>query len=329
MKINRVRSEVASSYNQKFLSELLEKEEWKSLLNIDKEYLNILTGKYLKLFSNNSNKKYYISNLGRVGYIDFQGNLDILPVLLNSGTLQISIHSKSYEIHKLVAFLFIKNNDIINNQIVCRKNPLNKLDNSINNLFWGNRSDATKFRSPKSSNNIKQSNNIIHSNKDVPHSVEPIVRLNIDNTFNKLYLNCSELKNDNIKNTNNITRQCKENQEKDMCISIKEGYKWMFLNHYNKKNNNSIDLNDYIQKIKGCNIIIRLTPVKKIIKIYKDIYEILNDGFNLSNVVKSCDEKGSKIKMGGIPCIWMYLDQYLKEKKYESLNDIKETDYKK
>ena len=337
MKINRSSAAVNQSYRRKFSSELLSKEEWKACSSLDIKYKPYLTSYEQNLYNLD---KYYVSNLGRIAILDREGNLDILGLCAPSkNTNQISIKNNTYVIARLVALLFIDNDDLINKIYVCRKNH-DIVDDSIDNIYWGTASDSAKNRKPRTvstttkQTTINEENTTTESsNKNIPHSIEPIVQLNIDTSFNHLYFSCNELKDNNINNTNNITRLCKSNEETNTCSSsIKEGFKWMYLRHYNSyqqtKDFAYIDLDQYVSQLKGDNRLILVTPTYKIIKVYESIYDILNDGYNLTTVFKSADND-IIVKQNNKQVKWIYVNKYLQLKDYVDLTQITQQDYKK
>ena len=325
MKVKKPDIYVLQTYNHIFTSEKLLTEQWKSLKEINPIYKQYMKDKYRNLYNY---ENYYVSNLGRIAQKDIYQDLIILPVYKDiDDSLSISIHSYRYRIQTLVAYLFVDNDDPLNKKFACKIDITEKSNNEASNIYWGTYSDVSKNRKPRAISSISH-DNIVHSNKEIHHTNEPIVKLSLNNEFVKLYLNSTELKNDNIKNANNITRQCRENQQKNICNAIKEGYKWMFLSHYNSVYvNNKIDLDLYIKSLKYDNVIIKTTTRYKIIAIYKSIYDILNDGYNLSNIIKCCDT-GNSIKVNNKQTKFMYLKDYLTKMNYNSIDDILGIDYK-
>lgn len=82
---------------------------------------------------------YQVSNFGRIKSLK-RGNPKILkPRLREWGYLGVALRkdnkTKEFKIHRLVAFMFIENNDTVNKRFVNHKDE-NKKNNNLNNLEW-------------------------------------------------------------------------------------------------------------------------------------------------------------------------------------------------
>ena len=77
------------------------------------------------------NEKYEISSLGEVR--NYKTNIILKPSINSKGYKRISLHGKKYFIHRLVATLFISNND---NLLQVNHIDGNKLNNNYKNLEW-------------------------------------------------------------------------------------------------------------------------------------------------------------------------------------------------
>lgn len=75
-------------------------------------------------------KEYEISNYGRIK----NNNKIIKPYIHNKGYLRVAIKGKHYLVHRLVAIMFIPNNNIEKKQV----NHIdgNKQNNKVDNLEW-------------------------------------------------------------------------------------------------------------------------------------------------------------------------------------------------
>ncbi len=83
-----------------------------------------------KLYIEITNNKYYVSNYGRI-----KNNDQLMVGFIKKGYYYVSINKKNLRVHILVAKLFVKNDDEVNNNIVNHKD-LGKLNNKFSNLEW-------------------------------------------------------------------------------------------------------------------------------------------------------------------------------------------------
>lgn len=110
---------------------------------------------------------------------------------------------------------------------------------------------------------------------------QPIVRLDRDLNLIKIYYSTIYYKKDNINQLSKIFQLCRN---KDINHTLCDS-KWMYLKDYNKylisKNLDPIKIDILIEMVTINTKIIR--------KKYTDLYDIINDGFNLDSVIKCCE----------------------------------------
>jgi len=135
----------------------------------------------------------------------------------HSITLQINKKSKSCLVHRLVCIVFLKN--IENLEQVNHKDN-NKDNNNLENLEW-----------------ISPSNNVIHSQKNIPHYTRSILKLDLDGNIIEKYNSIKEATGGENRKKSSII----------MCATGKRktayGYKWKYETD-NKTNNNIDDWKD-------------------------------------------------------------------------------------
>ena len=100
-----------------------------------------------------------MSNLGRIK--NLKSNKILKPIPNNYGYLRINLYKnnkiKQYKIHRLVAYMFIPNND--KSKIEINHLDENKENNNMNNLEWCDRKENVNYgsRNKKSSEKISKS----------------------------------------------------------------------------------------------------------------------------------------------------------------------------
>lgn len=221
--------------------------------------------------------KYEISNYGNVKSLS---NNEIMKLQFRNGYYRITFkinnkEQKIFLIHRLVAYLFIPNNNQSTN--VVNHIDKNKLNNYYKNLEW-----------------VTQQKNVEHSIAKKIQQID-VNTGNILNIFNSIKSVCSSL---NIKRSTGIIKCCNNK------IDFIYGYKWQYddkilqqnvilKQHINKKQ---------IQPTKKRNIIYsngkkiaQIDPItKKIINIYNSISlanNALNIKINSNNISQSCNKK--------------------------------------
>lgn len=162
---------------------------------------------------------------------------------------------------------------------------------------------------------------------------EPIVQLNLDTSFVHLYLTETELREANISSTSKIKKSCRDNRDGNECYHGTKEFIWMFLSHYNKyaktKNFKYIDIESIVKPI------IRLTRYLKFQQLYTNIYDIINEDYNLTSVLNCCNKRDQVFNDPTLFVTshnardknkWMYLEDYLRLKNINSLNELTDKD---
>lgn len=90
---------------------------------------------------------YEVSNLGRARSFKYKKEKFLKPAMGTNGYLLISPSKKGIQkprtLHRIIAKAFIPNP--LNKPFVCHKNNI-KIDNRVENLYWGTRQDNTNDR---------------------------------------------------------------------------------------------------------------------------------------------------------------------------------------
>ena len=159
----------------------------------------------------------------------------------------------------------------------------------------------------------------------------PIVQLDLNtNEFLNLYITLKELKEKHpniiISNLRNV---CDKNELNNTYNYSCNGYKWVYYKYYKEK------LNSY-SWYKDINIdlkVVQLSQGFKIVKIYEDIYNAIDDGFNIDNIIKCCELKSKtnvvKFSFNGkmLKRNWWYLKDILELYNVTSIEDINDSNW--
>ena len=371
-----------------FTQEELDNEKWRCIANLPIEYKENIKDKDKLLYDA---KDYYVSNLGRVAELK-DGKLYLVRAsnIERYKKCRIKINNSYYEyrIHRLVAYLFCYNYDVINRIDINHINEFETYNNKALNLEWVTHKENANHGTKNERVSMSQINNNkckitskhvgvkrddvkrkvkciniktceiskfnsideaaatlnIHDytinkccingtifndykfeyNDDLgivkrklrTKGLEPIIKLNNDYKFEKLYLYKSQLES-----------EYKTQFVIDACLtkgkSIYYGMRWMFLSDYNsylkERNCESIC-------IPTINIVRVATYGYKFIKLYADLYNLINDDYNLDHIIRSCNKNHDFNNLIKTHYTWMYLEDYLKYKGYSSLNDLTKKD---
>lgn len=277
-----------------FTQNELNEEVWRPLSDIPekyKEYLN-LKDKMLFLF-----KKYYISNLGRVAKLNSKNQLILKCIKLDSkGYAHVILYHNNkaynYQVHRLVGFLFIENNDIKNKTVINHLHEFKTYDNRAINLEW-----ATPQRNINYGTRNYRAGQNISSNK-----------LN-NNTLSKKVIAFNVIENNEIiyDSITSASEQTKISKVKiyNMCTIQKDlifkNFKFRFVNE-----------DQFIKRPKIINEpIIQLNYDYELQKVFictddiKDAYK----SANIHLILKSCKSNGTIMHYNSR---WMFLKEYNK-----------------
>lgn len=160
---------------------------------------------------------------------------------------------------------------------------------------------------------------------------EPVVQLNSDGTFIKYYITENEINLLNMSVTR-IKKACRNNKNNNVCYYGSSNYIWMFLSHYNEYFKNS-DKNKIININSIIGPIVQLTRNRYFIKVFYDIYELIEDDYRLTFIINCCEKHFEVFNDSSIFVSshkskdvnkWMYLNDYLKAMNIEDVSQIPE-----
>lgn len=161
---------------------------------------------------------------------------------------------------------------------------------------------------------------------------EPVVQLNSDETFIKYYITENEINSLNMSVTR-IKKACRNNKNNNVCYYGSSNHIWMFLSHYNEYFKNS-DKNKIININSIIGPIVQLTRNRYFIKVFYDIYELIEDDYRLTSIINCCEKHFEVFNDPNIFVSshkskdvnkWMYLNDYLKAMNIEDVSQIPES----
>lgn len=103
-----------------------------------KEFYNQIDNEMIKHYTSSANKDYYVSHVGNVYSVDKDNKNKVKRLkkqVTPQGYLKVGIKGKSEGIHRIVAKVFIYNNEPTVQKEVDHINNL-KFDNRVSNLQW-------------------------------------------------------------------------------------------------------------------------------------------------------------------------------------------------
>lgn len=147
LKLVKYTEKTLNSYGMNFINEELNNEIWKPII-IPEKYHQFMVDKKNYILAQNKEPLYYISSLGRCAAIRSYGLVLKCVNTDADGYKNASMFNNfSYFIHRLVAFMFIDNEDYSKFNYVNHKNFI-RYDNRIQNLEWCSLQYNTAYRSP-------------------------------------------------------------------------------------------------------------------------------------------------------------------------------------
>jgi hypothetical protein len=123
-------SNSAYGFRWQYIDNGLENEEWKEI-----DFNKIFNEKI------NTDKKYYVSNLGR--FKNSYGTIMENYKVNDNGYIRVYIYKKTFLLHRLVAFTFLENQE--NKETVNHKDG-NKLNNKVDNLEFATNKEQQKHK---------------------------------------------------------------------------------------------------------------------------------------------------------------------------------------
>lgn len=374
-------SYINNQIQNSFTDQDLTNETWKFIKDLPIEYKSVLSenSRWLKLYDV---ENYCISTLGRIA--KFENNKLILRRCMEDkkdGYKTFSLFHQPYQIHRLVLFLFVYNDNILEKD-VCDHINFIRIDNRVQNLRWlsHTENDARKSVTNKGKSviykvnqekitcinlntneeyhfpNIKEAANFLDIKeikvsecyKGVLEYIEkdgikytfkstsiftklwyPIVQLDNDNNIVNVFLTFSKLKEiyPDI-STSNVRNCCDKNKATNKYTYTCEGYRWVYLDYYNTK------LKEYLwcKPVELSYQFVQLSPGFKVVKVYTNLFDVIEDGFSLDKVFEMCNEKKRTCKRftynGNIlKRNWWFLEDYLKEMNLTSIDQLTEQYY--
>lgn len=322
------------------------------------------------------------------------GNLYLIGVYNTNGykKCRIKINNTFYEyrVHRLIAYLFVYNDDIVNKTDINHKNEFEKFNNKVSNLEWATPKQNANYGTKNERDSMTQ---IINNQKrttvskhigvkrdDVKRKVKVIniqtyevfefdsiyetaITLNIPKHIVNKYCQRNSIYNNEFKfeynddlgivkrklrtkglepiiRLNNeyqfenfyLYRSLLEDKYKiqfviDACLckgnSIYYGSRWMFLSEYNRYLK---DNNQDIITISPISIVRVATCGYKFMKLYTDLYDLINEDIDIDHVIRSCNKNHNFSTLIKNHYTWMYLEDYLRYKNYNSLDELTKND---
>ena len=374
-------SYINNQMQNSFTDQDLTNETWKFIKDLPIEYKSFLSenSRWLKLYDV---ENYCISTLGRIA--KFENNKLILRRCMEDkkdGYKTFSLFHQPYQIHRLVLFLFVYNDNILEKD-VCDHINFIRIDNRVQNLRWlsHTENDAKKSITNKGKSvthkvnqekitcinlntneeyhfpNIKEAANFLDIKeirvsecyKGILEYIEkdgikytfkstsvftrlwyPIVQLDSNNNLVNVFITFSKLKEvyPDI-STSNVRNCCDKNKATNKYTYTCEGYRWVYLDYYNTK------LKEYpwCKSVELPYQFVQLSPGFKVVKVYTNLFDVIEDGFSLDKVFEMCNKKKRTCKRftynGNIlKRNWWFLEDYLKEKNLTSVDQLTEQYY--
>lgn len=135
----------------------------------------------------------------------------------------------------------------------------------------------------------------------------PVIRINPNTKEYKIYLTKKDITNDGFRVGR--VRECCDKKH-----HIYNTYSWYYLKDFNDILLSTYNLPSLNLDIKIC----MLTNANKFIKLYNNIYELIDDLYIVDSVIACCENKRKKY----IGRRWMFLDDYLKYKNITELSQL-------
>lgn len=280
-----------------YTKEELDNEEWRCVNTIPRKFEKYINDHEKLLYNLND---LYISNLGRVAILRHDNELTLKHAIITKDVRyrHIWYKYKIYKIHRLVALLFIENDNPEEKTQVNHINEFEKYNEKASNLEWCTLKYNINYgsrntRSSKSLSARKNEIGIKNVNENRYSRTVKLVRIDINTDERKIYNSIKEAQEDN-----NIERNILYHCYHDGRI-FNNQYKFEYLNEYDK---------NYKEKIVQIEPIFQLDHNLKIIKIYMTTDDLRNDNLNITKILNQCKRTDIIGSHDGYK--WMFLSKY-------------------